>query len=310
MKLALVAATLLVLAACLAPARAQAPVADPDYEPPIPRPAYAAGSGPVVRIDGAHRNYHTLADRYAPFANLLRRDGFRLEPSESEFSADTLAGASIMVIANAQAAQSGEIVTPAFRISEIDALRQWVQQGGSLLLIADHPPFSESAAELARAFGFEFIRGVALTPTVTGQFGPTTVFEPGNGLAASAPRDGRFPGERVDSIMTFTGSAFRTPPGATSVLVFQEGARSFALRPNGPDLTGPGTPIAGLSQGAILEVGKGRVAVFGEAAMFTAQRSAPSGEPIGMNTHAARQNHRFVLNLMHWLSRAQETRDR
>ena len=75
--------------------------------------------------------------------------------------------------------------------------------------------------------------------------------------------------------MTFTGSAFRVPPRATSVLVFQDGARLFAPGPSGPDLTGPSTSIAGLNQGAVLEVGKGRL----------------------------------VLNLTHWLSIRINARD-
>lgn len=308
MNLALQTCSLFVLAIYLASARAQAPVADLDYAPPIPNPAYTPNSGPVVRIDEAHHNYHTLDGRYAAFAALLRRDGFRLEPSKSEFSDATLAGASIMVIANAEAAQAGKEPASAFTVSEIAALRQWVEQGGALLIIADHPPFSDSAMALAQAFGFEFQGGVALTPTASGSFGPIAVFETGKGLSASALSADGLSAEPVASVMTFTGSAFRAPPGATLMLVFQEGARSFALGPTGPDFTGPGTPIAGLSQGAILELGKGRVAVFGEAAMFTAQRGGPKREPMGMNTPSARQNYQFVLNLMRWLSRAKTLR--
>lgn len=294
----------LILAALAVSARAQAPVADLEYSPPISRPAYAKESGPVVRIDEAHHNYHTLDGRYAAFANLLRRDGYRLEPSKAEFSAATLAGASIMVIANAEAAQTGKEAASAFAPNEITALRQWVEQGGSLLLIADHPPYSDSAVAVAQAFGFEFASGVALAaPIAPGQFSPLVVFEAGKGLMPSVLTRGRLPAERVDSVMTFTGSAFQTPPSATSVLVFQEGARSFAAGPMGPDWGAPSQPIAGLSQGAILEVGKGRIAVFGEAAMFTAQRGGPNNEPMGMNTLEARQNYQFVLNVMHWLSR-------
>jgi hypothetical protein len=292
---------LLMLAIYAGSAWAQAPVADLDYEPPLSRPAYAKESGPVIRIDEAHHNYHTLEGRYAPFANLLRRDGFRLKSSKSEFSGATLADASIMVIANAEAPQSGKVATSAFASSEIAALRQWVEQGGSLLVIADHPPFSDSATTLGQAFGFEFITGVALTPVAPG-FGPLAVFETGKGLMPSALSRGRLPEEQVDSIMTFTGSAFRTPPAATSVLVFPEGSRSFPMGPAGPDWVGPSTPIGGLSQGAILELGKGRVAFFGEAAMFSAQRAGPNKQPMGMNAPAAKQNYQFVLNLMHWLS--------
>jgi len=49
-------------------------------------------------------------------------------------------------------------------------------------------------------------------------------------------------------------------------------------------------------------VGRGRVAVFGEAAMFTAQVSGPERRPMGMNTPTAAQNPQFLLNVMHWLA--------
>ena len=275
-----------------------------DYQPAISKPAHAKETGPVVRIDEAHHNYHTLDGRYAPFANLLRRDGYRVESSKSEFSAATLSGANVLVIANAEAAQSGAVAASAFTSAEIAALRQWVEQGGSLLLIADHPPFSDSAAALASAFGFEFTSGVALTPAPAGGVGPIAVFEVGKGLMPSALKGDRLPATQVNSLMTFTGSSFRAPPAATSVLVFQEGARAFALGPAGPDFAGAGASIAGLSQGAILDLPNGRVAVFGEAAMFTAQLGGPNKRPMGMNTPGAEQNYQFVLNLMHWLSRA------
>ena len=55
-------------------------------------------------------------------------------------------------------------------------------------------------------------------------------------------------------------------------------------------------------QGAVLEQGRGRVAVFGEAAMFSAQVSGPSRRPMGMNAPHAGENPRFLLNLMHWLA--------
>jgi hypothetical protein len=49
---------------------------------------------------------------------------------------------------------------------------------------------------------------------------------------------------------------------------------------------------------------QGRVAVFGEAAMFSAQ-SAINGDQVmrmGMNDPEASQNSQFVLNVLHWLS--------
>lgn len=300
--------TALVLAMCFELAAAQAPVVDLDYTPPVPRPAFAEGSGPVVRIDEAHNNYHTLSGRYAPFANLLRRDGFRLESSTAPLSKHSLGGTDILVIANALAGQADKqpAMAPAsaFTDTEIRALHEWVEQGGSLLLIADHAPMSDAAMAIGQAFGFEFIGGYALSTSASGQFKGTAAFHLGKGLVPTPLTRGRDTSEQVDTVITFTGSAFKAPPAATSVLVFQDGAKSFPAGPHGPDLAAPSVPLAGVSQAAILELGKGRVAVFGEAAMFTAQRAGPNGQAAGMNAAGAEQNHQFVLNLMHWLSRA------
>ena len=62
-------------------------------------------------------------------------------------------------------------------------------------------------------------------------------------------------------------------------------------------------PIAGWCQGAVMAVGSGRVAVFGEAAMFSAQLAGPNQQPMGMNAPEAKQNHQLLLNVMHWLTR-------
>ncbi len=66
---------------------------------------------------------------------------------------------------------------------------------------------------------------------------------------------------------------------------------------------GPDTkriPVGGWLQGAVMKYGAGRIAFFGEAAMFTAQLS--DLKPVGMNAPQAEQNSQFVLNLIHWLS--------
>ena len=58
----------------------------------------------------------------------------------------------------------------------------------------------------------------------------------------------------------------------------------------------------GWSQGAVLKVGKGRVAIFAEAMMFTSQVYTPTGRKMGLVSYGAEQNEQFLLNIMHWLS--------
>lgn len=59
---------------------------------------------------------------------------------------------------------------------------------------------------------------------------------------------------------------------------------------------------SGQLQGAALKVGRGRIAAFGEAGMFTAQLSEQTGQPVGMNHPDAAHNARFILNVLHWLA--------
>ncbi|MDX1385893.1 MAG: DUF4350 domain-containing protein, partial [Thermoanaerobaculia bacterium] len=66
----------------------------------------------------------------------------------------------------------------------------------------------------------------------------------------------------------------------------------------------PSIPADGLLVGAVFRFGEGRVAVFGEAAMFSAQEQITKDERtlMGMNHPDAAGNPQFLLNVMHWLS--------
>ena len=60
--------------------------------------------------------------------------------------------------------------------------------------------------------------------------------------------------------------------------------------------------MGGWAQGAVREVGQGRVAVFGEAAMLSAQVAGPNRVPAGMNAPGAEQNATLLRNLVRWLT--------
>jgi hypothetical protein len=283
-------------------------VADTAYAPPLGTPEYQAGRGPKVAIDAAHRNFHTAEGRYLTFANLLRRDGYVVESNRQSFTQDMLDAIDILVISNAMHQQSDTGFAPlpnfsAFTSDEIAAVEAWVRRGGSLLLIADHMPIAGHAEALAAAFGLRFQNGFAFD-TSSGA-GSTTFRRSDGTLPASVIADGRGPNERVDSVTTFTGQAFRTDPNidAEPLLVFPEGF--VLLLPQVAWQFSESTPrisAAYLLQGALVRHGNGRVAAFGEAAMFSAQLGGPQRVPMGMNDPAAAQNYIFALNVMHWLS--------
>src|SRR5262245_9218247 len=133
----------------LAPRAAGPQVADDNFNPAVPNPAFASGSGPLVLLDEGHSNFHTVDGRYSPFVRILRRDGFRVEPARGRFTPQLLAPARILVIANAAVPRKqGDPYIPspsAFTQEEVDVVRRWVSSGGSLLLIADHQPWGGEA---------------------------------------------------------------------------------------------------------------------------------------------------------------------
>ena len=281
-------------------------VADTDFNPILPKATFANGQGPRVLLDEAHFNFHTVDGRYAPFVKVVRSDGFVVEPVRNRFSPGALASAKILVIANATAARNKDgdwtLPTPsAFERDEIDAVRQWVADGGSLFLIADHMPFGGAAADLASAFGILLTNGYATDRTCGAD---EFLFQRSDGSLGDHPiTRGRNAGERISSVRTFTGQAFRviSPVGPLlllapeTVLLFPSEAWKFS------DAT-PRVAADGMLQGAALAFGRGRVAVFGEAAMFSAQVSGPQRRPMGMNMPTAAQNSQFLLNVMHWLA--------
>ena len=279
-------------------------VADPDFKPPITSPAYKSGRGPVVLIDEAHHNFHTATGRYQPFAELLRRDGYRVEASAVPFTKESLKRARVLVISNAIAERNVNNWTlptdSAFTDAEIAAVREWVRAGGSLLLIADHMPMGGAAQKLGAAFGVRWNNGFALVKDQQGAM----VFKREDGsLKDHVVTRGSKAGERVGQVATFTGSAFQVEGESEPLLVF--GKDVVSLMPQTAWQFTPETPevaVAGWTQGATLRSGKGRVALFGEAAMFTAQLAGPNRQRVGMNAPEAPQNAQFLLNVLHWLS--------
>jgi hypothetical protein len=65
-------------------------VADPNFNPKISQPTHKQGEGPRVSVDAAHLNFHTADDRYAPFARLLRSDGYRVDSNTASWRSSSL----------------------------------------------------------------------------------------------------------------------------------------------------------------------------------------------------------------------------
>lgn len=275
-------------------------VADSTFHYPIEQPAYKKGTGTMITIDEAHHNFHTMNGRYAPFARFLAEDGYQVEAGTRLFTESYLKNKKILVIANATDTTEWRLPTrTVFTEDEVSALKNWVNQGGSLFLIADHMPFPGNAENIAAAFGFGFYNGFALLNGGLDKFSRKA----GN-LHDHIITNGKLPSDKIDSIVGFTGQAFMAPAGAEVISSFKSDYRVYfpeiAWQIN--DSTA-NIPALGLAHSASLVYGKGRIVVVGEAAMFTAQLAGPQQQKVGMNHRLAVQNPRFLLNIIHWLDK-------
>ncbi len=273
------------------------------YYAPDFQPKYEQGTGPKVYIDEAHNNYHTSSGLYTTFTNILKKDGYTVYPFTSKISNTSLEQIKILVISNALHIKNSDNweqpVYSAFEEREIQLIKKWVENGGSLFLIADHPPFSSASKNLAAAFGFEFTDGTALQK----KKGKSDLFSRKNGLLlANEITNGTTSEEYIDSIVTFTGQAFIIPDSAKSILHFDETFALYSPKIYNDFSNCIPENINGYSQGAYITVGKGKLVVFGEAAMFSGQLGAGlSFFKVGMNSSKAKNNYKLLLNIMHWL---------
>jgi hypothetical protein len=323
----------LLLTVSAAPARSQHQMEDTTFVPRVAKPAFTRRQ-PIVMIDEAHRNQFTMKGAYRAFASLLAQDGLRVIPGTEAFSPQLLKTCQVLVVADAVG--SAQLKSPsasasAFRIPECDAVRDWVKEGGSLLLIADHAPYGSAMDSLAVRFGVDFGKGYTVdTRRVDPESGNIgcIFFARAKGLLGDhAITRGRDRTERINRVATFTGQSLTGPPGSTGLLVLSPSSLDLpftmdARREATPEARRKADTMAVVNtagavtavdrfQGLAFGFGKGRVVVLGEASMFGAQfvlgadarQRGKDRLRIGLNRPDLDDNQQFALNVLRWLAR-------
>ncbi len=268
-------------------------------------PAYPHGTGPTVLIDTAHHNLFSPFEKHAP---RLKEDGYRVRELTWPFDRESLVDVQITLIVAPLSSRKAfrawhRPISSAFTEEEVRVLRQWVAEAGALLLVLDHFPVAGGAQELAAAFGIEISNGFAvdgsllteLTARAVAQAGRVAFERAEGGVAADLITNGRTPDERIDSFGFFVGSAFRLPPEGRSLLTF--GSSFVSLLPEVAwefSETTPREQIGGWSGGGVLQVERGRLAIFGELGIFATRQ--------GLSERPEVQNPRLFMNTLHWLS--------
>ncbi|MEM9549112.1 MAG: DUF4440 domain-containing protein [Bacteroidota bacterium] len=274
----------------------QQQIPDFDFNPAIDSPKYSKKTTALIGVDASHNNLHKLGGGFEPFAKLLRSDGYQLSPV-TKVTPDVLNSLNTLVIVNPlHESNVGNWKRPiknAFTEDEIQTIKDWVTDGGSLMVIADHMPYAGAAQSLANAFDFEYRDGFVMSEN---EAWPPETYSKRNGTLNKTVAT-----QNIDSIAGFTGSGLIAPKDAIIIASFPESHKLFL-----PEVAWQfeeHTKIKdtkNLSMGAIMRVGKGKVAFFTEAAMFTAQ-IVKGKIKVGFNSPEAPQNMHFVLNVMHWL---------
>ncbi|HLT40769.1 MAG TPA: hypothetical protein VK034_31045 [Enhygromyxa sp.] len=306
----------------------------------VPNPSYVAGTGPRVAIDAGHHNFQ-IRDNFTPFAEGLRADGYVVEFLDTTFSAESLGPFDVLVVVNAlhpSNVDRWELPTPStFSPDEIAAVGAWVEAGGGLWLIADHHPFPGAAAALAGRFGFVLQNGFAFREPEPGTIEQSLIgFNRADRtiIGGHPITDGARPEQRLERLLSFnpnrplrvrlaaraarravristsallrfTGEAFERPAGAQALFVMP--ADGVILLPDRAWEFSAATPrraAGGWAVAAVREQGRGRVAMFGEAAMLSARHVEQQGQwfGVGIVHPEAEDNLQLVLNTARWLA--------
>ncbi len=276
--------------------------ADSTFDTSVKLPAYSQSIHPKILFDEAHFNFHTANGRYKPFAAILRNDGYVIIPNKQVITSKVLKGYDIFITVNALGAPADSSMEMkcrnVFVDSECQALREWVLEGGALLLVADHQPAGNAVDNLGKVFGIDMGKCYTSDPKnydkVT--LDPTQIIfsEQNHNLGVSPILMGRDTSERIRKLISFTGQSLKGPKGYVPLLLLSDEAFDVI---DFYDFNKARTVSAkGRCQALTMKFGKGRVVVFGEAAMLTAQN-----QNFGMN-YPGIDNKQLVLNIAHWLS--------
>jgi hypothetical protein len=254
------------------------------YDPDIGKHLFIR-SRPTFIVDEGHWNRYTASALLAPLVKMASRDGFRVERHRSRFSEGSLEGVRILVVAGARSMPASlEVVArragvrtnaAAFNRSEVEAVREWVGNGGGLLLAVGD--------EISARQSVPLLEGLGMRLTSAAGPGPRVYERRNDTLLPHPVTDGRKYEETALRVFTYGGPEFAPP----------QGVRPFL------------EPGVGRAQGVAFELGKGRVAVFADPICLTAlRRSAEhNSDRFGMSAPGA-YNTDLAINTLRWLARA------
>ena len=281
---------------------------DSSFNANVVHPKFKKGYGPKILIDAGHNNFAVELGLNKPLFDVASSDGYQIKIDSMQFTKEYLSNYNIVVIWPAMPFKFGSKnqVTDeiTFTIDELDALHDWVSNGGSLLMFSEHAPIDKSVTPLFNKFGIQLSTGIVVdslnsdTPIEMPSWKYSFLkFTSKNGLLNTEHpiTKGEKKNERISNILTHGGGGL-TGDGYTNILKLSSSA--MIKKWNGTMPTG--TPNSQCLAG---NVGKGKLVALGDCNGFGAMFIKSGGYKLSSGMQVSGYDWKqFVLNTLHWLS--------
>ena len=282
---------------------------DTPFNAQVANPKYSKGKGPNILIDAGHHNFIVEMDLIKPLVSLVESDGYTTKIDSSIFSKDYLSKYKILVIMPAMPFKLGsksqvtDEVT--FTTEELNALHDWVVEGGSLLMFGEHAPIDKSVTPLFNRFDIQVSIGIVSdslncdsTLQVSG-YKTLIKFNNTNGLLNQQHPItlGANKMEHILNIVTYGGCGL-TSAGYTNILQLAPSAIIKKYNGSLPSGSVNSQCLAG-------NVGKGKLVALGDCNGFTAMYiPLKTGQKYATGMQVSNYDWKqFALNTFHWLSK-------
>ena len=282
---------------------------DTPFNANVVHPKFKKGYGPKILIDAGHHNFVVELGLNKPLFDVASSDGYQIKIDSMQFTKEYLSNYQLVVIMSAMPFKYGSKnqVTDeiTFTTDELNALHDFVSNGGSLLMFSEHAPLDKAVTPLFNKFGIQLSIGIVADSLNS----DTTIKMPGwpqqsflkftskNGLLNTEHpiTKGEKKNERISNILTIGGSGL-TGDGYTNILKLSSSAMIKKWNGTMPS----GTPNSQCLAG---NVGKGKLAALGDCNGFTAMSLKSGGYKLSAGMQVSGYDWKqFVLNTLHWLS--------
>jgi hypothetical protein len=281
---------------------------DSPFNASVVHPKFKKGYGPKILIDAGHHNFIVELGLTKPLFDVASSDGYQLKIDSMQFTKEYLSNYKLVVILPAMPFKYGSKnqVTDeiTFTIDELDALHDWVSNGGSLLMFSEHAPIDKAVTPLFNKFGIQLSTGIVVdslnsdTPIeMPSRKYAFLKFTIKNGLLNTEHpiTKGEKKNERVSNILTYGGVGL-AGDGYTNIFKLSSSAMIKKWSGSMPS----GTPNSQCLAG---NVGKGKLVALGDCNGFIAMNVKSGGYKHSQGMHVSGYDWKqFVLNTLHWLS--------